>query len=214
MISSTQSLTCPAAPSVAPCGAPLVPQPPPPEPGLYGRRGWTVRAGLWPLLAQFPDGLRQPQASTGGPPATALLDEAGAPVHDYLPFAGLDAPAAATLLAALPDRALQDRQNQAPALRTLLRVCAQGGGRVRLCGYGIGPQRHDERLSVEALWVSDPDLAGFVVSPTHAPGCGCQGLWEQVSQRYQLDAEGPPDELRRLLPSWSCGEEGWWLWWD
>lgn len=222
MTASTQSLICPTATEdssgsvlPAPQSPPQPPpQSPPPRPGLYGARGWTVRLGLWTLLSRFPDELRPVPPACAGGPSTSLLDGAGAPVSDYVPFAGLDAQAATDLLAVLSEDALQDRQNQAPTLRALLRACAQGGGRVRLCGYGIGPQRHDERLSVEGLWVSDPGLAGFEVSPTHAPGCGCQGLWARVSQRYQLDAEGAPDELRRLCPTWAGGQDGWWFWWD
>lgn len=183
--------------------------------GLYGPRGWSVRAGVWRLLAQWSEALR-PLAgqAPGGGLVPAGLDSQGAPRRDYVPFAGMDAAGAAALLEALPQEALGDRQNLAPSLGSLLRACSRAGDTLRLSGYGIGPQRPDERVSVEAVWVSDPDLAGYKVSAGHAPGCACQELWDQVRRRYDLDYESVPDEVLWLRPEWADGRQGWWLWWD
>ncbi len=190
-------------------------QAPQPIGGLYGPRGWTVTAGVWRLLPQRPDRLRDlHHLSEEETEASPVIDITGAPLDDYVPFTGLDAAGAAELLAILPKEALEDRQNLGPSLKTLLRACMSGQGQVRLSGYAIGPQRHDERVSVEAIWVSDPTLAGFKLNPTHAPGCDCHALWERVSVRYQLDAQGMPDEILRRSPAWADGEEGWWFWWD
>ncbi|SPT52462.1 Uncharacterised protein [Actinomyces bovis] len=187
------------------------------EDGMYGPRGWSVEAGVWKVLNHWPDQLRDLSELLGqapGPAQKGCLEASGWPQEDYVPFAGLDARGAAALLDALPARALADRQNLAPSLRTLLHACASGKGRVRLSGYAIGPQRRDERVSVEAIWVSDPALAGFAVSTSHTPGCDCHALWEEVRVRYQLDAEDMPDEILRLAPAWAKGQEGWWFWWD
>lgn len=142
------------------------------------------------------------------------VDSKGAPLQDYVSFAGMDPGSAADLLKVLPPKALDDRQNQAPTLGALLRACVQAEGSVRLSGYGIGPQRSDERVSVEALWVSDQDLAEYEISPVHAPGCACRELWRRVSARYDLEAPALPDEVAWRRPWWAEGQAGWWLWWD
>ena len=141
-------------------------------------------------------------------------DALGAPMSDYVPFRGMDAATAADLLARLPALALADRQNLSPSLKTMLRACAGADGRVRLSGYGIGPQRDDERLSVEALWVADADLQGYEVFAEHRRVCQCSALWERVKERYELDARCIPDDIVRTRPEWAGGGVGWWMWWD
>ncbi len=84
----------------------------------------------------------------------------------------------------------------------------------RLCGYGIGPQREDERLSAEALWVADADLQGYEVLVEHSRDCQCSALWERVKERYELDAGCVPDDIVRTRPEWAGGGVGWWMWWD
>ena len=132
-------------PVPAPTAAPDLPR-------LYGPPGWTVRIGLWRLLEPWLD---TPRCLPGESPLR--LDARGAPESDYVPFRGMDAATAADLLSRLPAAALSDRQNLAPSLKSMLTACAGADGQVRLCGYGIGPQREDERLSVEALWVADTE---------------------------------------------------------
>lgn len=193
------------------------PQPPEgdhPAEGLYGPRGWSVRVGLWHLLAQWPDPARSIGLAPTGRPGPTLIDEVGSPVSDYVPFQGLDAATSRRLLGILPGAALGDRQNLAPTLRSMLAACAGADGQVRLSGYAIGPQRHDERMSAEALWVADPDLLEVRVDPKHRGECQCDLLWARVSQRYDLDALSMPDEILRTRPEWAGGAQGWWLWWD
>ena len=146
----------------------------PDSPRLYGPPGWTVRIGLWHLLEPWLDA---PRCLPGETPLRT--DALGAPMSDYVPFRGMDAATAADLLLRLPAPALVDRQNLSPSLRTMLTACAHADGRVRLSGYGIGPQREDERLSVEALWVADPDLQGYEVFVEHSRACQCSALWER-----------------------------------
>ena len=213
---------------------------PPRREGLYGPRGWSVRAGVRPLLAACRDDLR-----SVGPPAPArpgpepegpdfdagfqgddedlggdaegpVLDEPGddAPFDDYTPFHDLGPQAAARLLEVLPEAQLADRQNLAPTLGSLLRACARADGRVRLSGYAIGPRRPDERVTVEALWIADPDLLDMEVHDEHDEGCCCRVLWDTVRERYGLDARALPDEMRPMRRQWTHGQVGTWLWWD
>ena len=161
-----------------------------------------MRIGLWRLLEPWLDA---PRCLPGESPLR--LDALGAPVSDYVPFRGMDAATAADLLCRLPGAALSDRQNLAPSLKTLLTACAGADGQVRLCGYGIGPQREDERLSVEALWVADADLQGYEVLAEHSRDCQCSALWERVKERYELDTGCVPDDIVRTRPEWA-GEPG------
>ncbi len=227
--------TCPARRASGPDGVA-----PPRREGLYGPRGWSVRAGVRLLLAACRDDLR-----SVGPPAPAhpgpepegpdfdagfwgddedlggdaegpVLDELGddAPFDDYTPFHDLGPRAAARLLEVLPEAQLADRQNLAPTLGSLLRACARADGRVRLSGYAIGPRRPDERVTVEALWIADPDLLDMEVHDEHDDGCCCRVLWDTVRERYGLDARALPDEMRPMRRQWTHGRIGTWLWWD
>lgn len=193
---------------------------PPPDPGadeceqgMYGPRGWSVRAGVWEVLAQAADELRgcMIPASHGLDPAT-VLD--GRPQSDYTPFHDLGPDQARRLLEILPPAQLQDRQNLGPTLGSALRACVAGNGRVRLSGYGIGPQRRDERVTVEGMWIADSDLLAFEVDEEHSEGCRCLELWDRVRRRYELLAQCPPDEIRQLRRLWTSGEVGTWVWWD
>ena len=136
------------------------------------------------------------------------------PVDDYMPFHDLGPQAAARLLEVLPEAQLADRQNLAPTLGSLLRACARADGRVRLSGYAIGPRRPDERVTVEALWIADPDLLDMEVHDEHDEGCRCRVLWDTVRERYELDARALPDEMRPMRRQWTHGWVGTWLWWD
>ena len=222
--------TCPARRASGPDGVA-----PPRQEGLYGPRGWSVRAGVLPLLAACRDDLRSvgpPAPAHPGPgPEGPDFDadfwgdaevpggDAEAPVldeyeDDYTPFHDLGPQAAARLLQILPEAQLADRQNLAPTLGSLLRACVRADGRVRLSGYAIGPRRPDERVTVEALWIADPDLLGMEVHDEHDEGCCCRVLWDTVRERYELDARALPDEMRPMRRQWTHGQVGTWLWWD
>lgn len=227
--------TCPARRASGPDGVA-----PPRREGLYGPRGWSVRAGVRPLLAACRDDLRsvgppaparpgpEPEGpdfdagfwgddeDLGGDAEDPVLDEPGddAPFDDYTPFHDLGPQAAARLLEVLPEAQLADRQNLAPTLGSLLRACARADGRVRLSGYAIGPRRPDERVTVEALWIADPDLLDMEVHDEHDEGCCCRVLWDTVRERYGLDARALPDEMRPMRRQWTHGQVGTWLWWD
>ena len=187
---------------------------------LYGPRGWSVRAGVWEVLAPFTmpryvpwtaweDAGEQPDGPGGAEPPAAVL--AGSPTRDHVSWAGLDGAAAEDLLGRLPPGQLLDRQNDAPELAAMLGAAAEHPGLVEVHGYAIGPQRWDERVSAEGLVVYA--FADVVVSPHHAPGCRCGELWELVADVLDLDG-ALPDELHRIRPPWAPDREGWWLWWD
>lgn len=184
-------------------------------PGLYGPRGWTVHGGVWPLLAQCRDEIRATAipAAHGLPPMGGIGPD-GAPLDDYTPFHDMGPEVAAQLLEILPEDQLEDRQNLSPTLGALLRACAAAGGAVRLSGYGIGPQRPDERVTVEALWVADEDLLDLELSETHDARCRCTEAWARVRERYSLDADAIPDEISTRRRLWDHGEPGTWIWWD
>lgn len=227
--------TCPARRASGPDGVA-----PPRQESLYGPRGWSVRAGVRLLLAACRDDLRsvgppapahpgpEPEGpdfdagfwgddeDLGGDAEGPVLDELGddAPFDDYTPFHDLGPRAAARLLEVLPEAQLADRQNLAPTLGSLLRACARADGRVRLSGYAIGPRRPDERVTVEALWIADPDLLDMEVHDEHDEGCCCRVLWDTVRERYGLDARALPDEMRPMRRQWTHGQVGTWLWWD
>lgn len=227
--------TCPARRASGPDGVA-----PPRREGLYGPWGWSVRAGVRLLLAACRDDLRsvgppapahpgpEPEGpdfdagfwgddeDLGGDAEGPVLDELGddAPFDDYTPFHDLGPRAAARLLEVLPEAQLADRQNLAPTLGSLLRACARADGRVRLSGYAIGPRRPDERVTVEALWIADPDLLDMEVHDEHDEGCCCRVLWDTVRERYGLDARALPDEMRPMRRQWTHGQVGTWLWWD
>ncbi|GAA1637067.1 hypothetical protein [Georgenia ruanii] len=187
---------------------------------LYGPRGWSVRAGVWEVLAPFTmpryvpwtawEGAGEPPDEPGAAEAPAAV-VAGAPTRDHVSWAGLDGAAAAELLDRLPSAQLLDRQNDAPELAAMLGAAAEHPGLVEVHGYGIGPQRCDERVTAEGLVVYA--FADVVVSPHHGPGCRCGELWGLVGDVLGLDGE-LPDELHRIRPPWAPHREGWWLWWD
>ena len=182
------------------------------EPGLYGPRGWTVSAGVWDVLADYP-GLHPERTPVScGLPQGRIQD--GKPVDDYTPFHDLGPQAAARLLQILPAEQLEDRQNLSPTLGAMLRACVKAEGRVRLSGYGIGPQRADERIAVEALWIADPDLLEMELHATHDAGCQCSELWDAVRERCDLDAVCMPDEIRKVSRRPNEGPTGMWMWWD
>ncbi|MDO4901692.1 hypothetical protein [Actinomyces sp.] len=224
--------------------APAPVQDPDQEAGLYGPRGWTVCAGVWQALADCRDDLRSTviPAQFGFAPA-GIITADGTPEENYTPFHDLGPATARRLLEVLPAEQLGDRQNLGPTLGAALRACVRANGRVRLSGYGIGPQRHDERVSVEGIWIEDPDLLEALVEAIvgedddpddyddeHAyyadrdPGdveelealiaLGLQQVWERVAERYDLDAHCGPDEFKPLRRHWTHGPLGAWLWWD
>lgn len=183
--------------------------------GLYGPRGWSVEAGVWHELCKCRDELRSVIIPTefGHDPEGRITDD-GVPEDDYTPYHDLGPRTARRLLDILPEAQLSDRQNLAPSLGVLLRACVGADGRVRLSGYAIGPQRSDERITAEGLWIEDPDLLDIAVEWAQDAERSHRAVWEVVRRRYDLDAESSPDEIRTMPRQWTYGPLGTWLWWD
>lgn len=134
----------------------------------------------------------------GAPGETYTNGERG--VVDY---AGVTAETARTLLTALPAGNLADRQGDSPKVATLLAAAAEHPGKVEVGGYIVGPDRSDERVSVDEVLVFDdtlPDDAG------HA--------WPVLSQRYGLDEAAGMPSMRRTEVPWRPGEKAWSLFWN
>lgn len=140
--------------------------------------------------------------------------EDGVPVQDYTPLHNIGSYEARELLGMLPSDVLTDRHNLSPSLARLLRVCAGASGKVRLSGYGIGPQRSDERISIDGMWIDAPECLELLEHEEHSPRCDCVSVWKRLKKQYWLDAEGIPDEIQVMPRHWDRGPLGIWLWWD
>lgn len=140
--------------------------------------------------------------------------EDGVPVQDYTPLHNIGPYEARELLGMLPSDVLTDRHNLSPSLARLLRVCAGASGKVRLSGYGIGPQRSDERISIDGMWIDAPECLELLEHEEHSPRCACVTVWKRLKKQYRLDAEGIPDEIQVMPRHWDRGPLGIWLWWD
>jgi len=162
--------------------------------GFRGHRGWLLSSGVTDIVAPF---------------VTHLPADDG----DLASFAGLGAPAAASLLDVLTPDQLSDRQNDAPTLGVMLRAAVARPGAVELHGYLVGPGRDDERITAEGVFVyAAPDLD---ITLRHDTGCQCADLWEMVRRDLGIDdAERFPDEINRRLNHWRPQEPCWSLWWD
>ncbi len=169
---------------------PEVPRTPPP--------GWLLSTGVADVVEPF---------------ITRMPDDGA----DLARFAGLGATAAAELLRLLPPGELDDRQNWAPTLGTILRSAVAHPGLVEVHGYLVGPARADERLTAEGVVVRA--WLDLDVTSTHEDGCQCGVLIDRVRDELGIaDDEQPPDEVRPLFEG-SAGSAagtptGWVLWWD
>lgn len=74
-------------------------------------------------------------------------------MYGYIRFERMDATAARMVLDVLPDSQYDECQNDGPLLVDLLRACINNPEAVTLSGYVIGPEREDERITVDCLFV-------------------------------------------------------------
>lgn len=134
-------------------------------------RGWLLDAGLAEILEPFA-GLAHRH-------------------HDLTRIAGLDGAAARALLARLPASELEDRQNDAPTMRALLEVIAAHPVVVTGIGYVVGPDRWDERLTLEGLLIDDPELLDFEPDVLSGPTPALvRTLGEHEQEEYHLHRRG------------------------
>ncbi|MDO5048463.1 MAG: hypothetical protein Q4D87_01100 [Actinomycetaceae bacterium] len=169
--------------------------------GYYGARGWTTEKRIKNVLRPYLNANVFDE------------DEDSSVLGGFEPFQGLGAVGAQRLLATLPMRNLADRQNYSPTCEAMLRAAVDNPGRVELVGYAIGPERADERVSIEGL-IYYADLH-YNVTDFHDETCECDDLWSKLRESLGLtSALDRPDELRKLRPSWNPSNEAWWIWWD
>ena len=161
---------------------------------LGSPRGWLLDTGVVDLVEPF---LTWRPADDG----------------DVARWAGLDGETARALLEVLPAVHLDDRQNDAPTLGTLLRAAAEHPDEVELQGYLVGPARVDERLTAEGLFAYvAPDLD---ITAGHHLGCECERLWTIVRRDLGVDdAVRLPDSISACVNPWRPYEPCWSLWWD
>lgn len=98
---------------------------------MYGRKGFTEKPEVRAILAQYEEG----QHSSGG-----LV------FYDAVP-----AQVAQKLLALLPKKQANDRQNDAPSFSQFVNMGVEHI-RVFFHGYRVLPSREDERITVEGFY--------------------------------------------------------------
>lgn len=169
--------------------------------GLFGRRGWTTDAAK--PLAQFTSStyVAHAYATVGsGPDARTYTNGDMGLVH----FDGADAAAAAELLPKLPPPARTIDQNGGPTAERVLEAVAANPGRYEFMGYIVGPDRTDERVSVEGVRI----YGGPAVDNAEARA-------EVLRQsREVFGASVAPAEATLEESPWRPGQMAWRLWWD
>jgi hypothetical protein len=169
--------------------------------GLYGRRGWTTDAAK--SLAAFTSSTYVPSAYAtvgSGPEARSYTNGDAGPVR----FDGADAEAAAALLPKIPPPARHIDQNGGPAVERVLEAVAANPGRFEFSGYVIGPDRTDERVSVEGVRIYG--------GPTADTPEARAEVMRQARDVFGATVE--PSECHLEESPWRPGERSWRLFWD
>jgi len=166
--------------------------------GMFGAPGWTIPA-VADQIAPFTSSEHTPAAyvsSTGYPKGNGDGDS-------VIRFAGLPAVQARTLLGRLTRGQLADRVGGGPSTGSLLQAAAANPGTVEVHGFAVGPDRNDERLALEGIFIYDEQLTDEAAVKRDA--------WS----KYGLgDAAYPPDQITQVVNPWRPGEKAWRLWWD
>jgi len=167
--------------------------------GCSGRHGWMLDIGL--------DTVLEP-----------VLGQHGFETPGFYRFSTLDAATARLLLGRLaPAYLVTERQNDSPAVGAFLDAVAAYPDRLRAHGYVVGPERCDERITVEGVLVRmDQEVD---VDPGCRPGCRCPDVVRYVEDELGLALPVPPHEVRRwrgfdLAGGPERGQPWYRLWWD
>lgn len=62
-----------------------------------------------------------------------------------------------------------------------------------LHGYLIGPQRSDERISIDTIEVPNATTAQFLIKNNSTPEMN--QVWKAIEKELELDAQAEPDEV-------------------
>jgi hypothetical protein len=169
--------------------------------GHFGKPGWTLET-IADEVAPF-------TSSAHAPYSYQEYEYDGAPYrtengqNGLFKFGGLGAEPAAAIRATLNRTQLAERQNDSPTLGAILDSAIAHPGKVEVHGYAVGPDRDDERLTAEGVFIYDDTLTDQAAVTRAA--------WAE----YGLgNAASAPDEVHRVENPWRPGEKAWRLWWD
>ena len=165
-----------------------------PMPGMYGCRGWTVLSGVTALILGYSDWRWLSRLEKDS--ELAMRD-----VNDYLAYFGGDAWLARQLLTRLYRPCLDDRQNNGPSLGAVLKLC-RDHPTIEFEGYAIGPQRCDERVTADAVYVP-PEVLGY----------GGQDSSRAYQALLDLGLD-PLDEADEIMLLRQDSKRCWRFWWD
>jgi hypothetical protein len=161
--------------------------------GMFGPEGFTIDAA--PALQRFTSQRYVPHAyrefGTGAPHVNGAMG-------GLFYFSGVDGESAAELLATLPSKCLDNRQNDAPTLRNILSA-ARDHPKVLFGGYVVGPDRTDERVSADTVFFDTDDKTE-------------EDVRRRVRALFRTRAN--PDEVMRSPAPGHPSKEVWRVWWD
>jgi hypothetical protein len=163
--------------------------------GLYGPPGWTIDT-VGPAVGGFTSSQHVPYAYRELMGSTYENGSMG-----LVRFAGMGSDQAQVLLGSVSRKQLAERQNESPTLGAILTSAADHPGRVEVLGYVVGPDRSDERLTADGVFVYDDTITDEATA------------WETIRSRYGLRDAGAAEVHREENP-WRPGEKAWRLWWD
>lgn len=117
-------------------------------------------------------------------------------------FAGLGGAHAEQLVGALTTRQMRERQNSSPTTGAILRAAATHPGSVEVSGYMVGPNREDERVVAEGVYLYDETITN------------AEQAWHALGSVYGVsDALAAPSYVREVENAWRPGERCWQLSW-
>lgn len=178
---------------------------------LHARRGWTTDVA--PALGRYTGSAYVPERYRFEPgpmskPLNANPPAGATPIFsngDYGPvyFAGADAVSAAMLEPELPPTNKAATHNDSPAAGAVLAAVQAEPGRYEFGGFIIGPDRTDERVSIESVHV-------YAHNQSDDPA-NRQAVIAELASKM---GGAPPDELDLVDVPWRPGERAWRAWWD
>jgi hypothetical protein len=176
---------------------------------LYARRGWTTDVA--PALARFTarDYVPHTYRFVRGPmtmPGNAFPEPGAQPIevngsNGMVHFDGADAEAAIALAPELPPGNRTEEWNGAPTAGRVLAAVQTNPGRYEFGGYIVGPDRTDERVTIDSIKVY-----------AHTAGDGDKA--KVLAEVADMMGGREPDHCELIDIPWRPGERAFDLWWD